>query len=255
MPARANRYTIVPSREGGDEPNIITSTIILGDKDIQTSVKEYLVKETREDGVIPQVCVSLIERETRDVLAEDIPPRENTQQFQSFSGSNQLSTETSGVKGQPNMCGVPPVVADHGDIVGPQFDDVFGCQIEMNVGQYNHQYNEMCNDMNNEWNNEPNVMPIHEMDNEANFHLVDNVVNNENDKEPLQMESHARHVHRCSSGGSDIAGNFVARPTVTVANSNNTTTWVIPGAESYSFGMSGSRNLVEDEPTCMIYKG
>ncbi|KAK2647906.1 hypothetical protein Ddye_015395 [Dipteronia dyeriana] len=31
--------------------------------------------------------------------------------------------------------------------------------------------------------------------------------------------------------------------------------WVIPGAESYSFGMGGSRNWVEDEPTSMIYKG
>ena len=45
-----------------------------------------------EDRVIPQVCVSLTERTTGDVIGNDIPPTENTQQFGSFSGSNQLFT-------------------------------------------------------------------------------------------------------------------------------------------------------------------
>ncbi|KAK2641783.1 hypothetical protein Ddye_023546 [Dipteronia dyeriana] len=70
------------------------------------------------------------------------------------------------------MCGVPPEVTDHVYIPGPQVDEFFGCQIEMNDGQYNHQYNEMYNDMNNEQNNEPNFRPIHEVDNEANLHPV-----------------------------------------------------------------------------------
>ncbi|KAK2662127.1 hypothetical protein Ddye_000701 [Dipteronia dyeriana] len=65
----------------------------------------------------------------------------------------------------------------------------------------------------------------------------------------------ARRVHRCSFTTVDIAGTSEVRPDVTPAESENARTWVIPGAESYSFGMGGSRNLVEDEPTSMIYKG
>ncbi|KAK2658624.1 hypothetical protein Ddye_005157 [Dipteronia dyeriana] len=124
--------------------------------------------------VIPQVCVSLIERATTNLIVEDTLARGNTQQFRSSGGSNKLFTERSGNEEQQNICGVPPEVADHGFIAGPQLDEFFGCQIEMNVEQYNHQYNEMYNDMR---------------------------------------------------------------------------------AESYSFGMGGSRNLVEDEPIRMIYKG
>ncbi|KAK2652149.1 hypothetical protein Ddye_012005 [Dipteronia dyeriana] len=115
-----------------------------------------------EDMVIPQVFVSLIERAARDVIVEDIPFRENTQQFRSFSRSNQLFTKRSGIEGEQNMCGVPLEVADHDNIAGPQFDDVFGCLIEINAGQYNHKYNKMYNDMNNYRNNEPIVRPIHE---------------------------------------------------------------------------------------------
>ncbi|KAK2652223.1 hypothetical protein Ddye_012079 [Dipteronia dyeriana] len=107
------------------------------------------------------------------------------------------------------MCGVPPEVADHGYIAGPQLDEFFGCQIEMNAGQYNYQYNEN-NDMNNEQNIEPNFGPIHEVTNEANLHPVNNVVNNEEDEESVQTKRRARRVHR---------------------------------------------NLIEDEPTSMIYKG
>ncbi|KAK2637646.1 hypothetical protein Ddye_025441 [Dipteronia dyeriana] len=86
------------------------------------------------------------------------------------------------------MCGVPPEVVDHANIVRPQFDDVFSCQIEMNDGQYNHQYNEIYNDMNNTQNTESNLGPIHEVDNEINFHPVDNVVNNEKRKNLFKRE-------------------------------------------------------------------
>ncbi|KAK2640395.1 hypothetical protein Ddye_028190 [Dipteronia dyeriana] len=50
------------------------------------------------------------------------------------------------------------------------------------------------------------------------------------------MESRARRVHRCSSTAVDIAGTSEVRPDVTPADSVNARTWVIPGAESYSFG-------------------
>ena len=42
-----------------------------------------------DERVIPQVCVSLTERTTGNVIGNDIPPPENTQQFGFFSGSNQ----------------------------------------------------------------------------------------------------------------------------------------------------------------------
>ncbi|KAK2656096.1 hypothetical protein Ddye_009148 [Dipteronia dyeriana] len=208
-----------------------------------------------EDRVIPQVCVSLIERTIGGVIGEEIPPHDNTQHFRSSGGSNQLFTERSWIDGRKNLCGVPPEVADNGDIVGAQLDDDFGCQIEMNDGQYNHQYNEMYNDMNNERNNEPHNLPIHEVANEPNLHPVHNIANNKEDEEPFEMEIRAIHVHRCSSTAVDIAGTSEVRPDVTPADSENSRTWVISGAESYSFGMGGSRNLVEDEPTSMIYKG
>ncbi|KAK2639061.1 hypothetical protein Ddye_026856 [Dipteronia dyeriana] len=124
----------------------------------------------------------------------------------------------------------------------------------MNAGQYNHQYNEIYNDMNNEWNNEPYNLPIHEVANEPNLHPIHNVANNEEDEEPFEMKRRTRHVHRCSSTAVDIAGTSEVQPDVTPADSENARTWVIPGAESYSFGIGGSRNLVEDEPTSMIYK-
>ncbi|KAK2647863.1 hypothetical protein Ddye_015352 [Dipteronia dyeriana] len=208
-----------------------------------------------EDMVIPQVCVSLIEKVTTNVIAEDTPARGNTQQFQSSGRSNQLFIERSGNEEQQNMSGVPPKVADHGYIVGPQLDEFFGCQIETNDGQFNHQYNEMYNDMNNKQNNEPNFGPIHEVANEANLHMANNVAKNEKDEEPVQTEKRARRVHRCSSSVVDIARTSDVWPTVIEANSDNVITWVILGAESYSFSMGGSRKLVEDEPTSMIYKG
>ncbi|KAK2642063.1 hypothetical protein Ddye_023826 [Dipteronia dyeriana] len=204
---------------------------------------------------LPDVNQSLIERPPEGVIGENIPHRDNTQQFRSSNGSNQLFTERSGIDGRENICVVPPEVVDHVDILGPQFDDVFGCQIEMNGRQYNHQYNEIYNDINNEQNTTPNVGPIHEVDNECNFNLVDNIENNEDDEEPVQMETCVRCVHIFSSSAPDITGTSEVQANVTPDDSDNATTWVIPGVESYSFGMGGSRNLVEDEPTSMIYKG
>ncbi|KAK3221391.1 hypothetical protein Dsin_008416 [Dipteronia sinensis] len=45
------------------------------------------------------------------------------------------------------------------------------------------------------------------------------------------------------------------RHNVSADDSDNTTTWVIPGADSYSFGIGRTRTLVAEEPTSMIYKG
>ncbi|KAK2646213.1 hypothetical protein Ddye_021408 [Dipteronia dyeriana] len=222
-------------------PGITCRTFIRNDVDVLFMLEE--------DRVIPQVCVSLIERAEGGVIGEDIPPHDNTQHFRSSGGSNQLFTERSGIDGRENLCGVPPEVVDHGDIVGAQLDDDFGYHIEMNM------YNDMNNERNNERNNEPHNLPIHEVANEPNFHPVHNVVNNEEDEEPFERESRARRVHRCSSTAVHIAGTSEVRPDVTPSDSENARTWVIPGAESYSFGMDGSRNLVEDEPTRMIYKG
>ncbi|KAK2649588.1 hypothetical protein Ddye_017077 [Dipteronia dyeriana] len=103
-----------------------------------------------------------------------IAPRDNTQQFRSSGGSNHLFTES-----RENLCGVPPKVTDDGELVSGQFDDVFGCQIEINYGQFNHHYNDFYNDINNEQNSEPNVGPTQQMDDEENLHPVDNVDNNE----------------------------------------------------------------------------
>ncbi|KAK2653785.1 hypothetical protein Ddye_013641 [Dipteronia dyeriana] len=173
-----------------------------------------------EDRVILQVCVSLIERATGGVIDEQIPHRDNTQQFRSSGGSKQMFIERSGIDGQENLYGVPPKVVDQGELVGPQFDDVFGCQIEMNDGQFNHHYN----DMNNEQNNEPNVRPIHEVDDEENLHPIDNIANNEEEKEVVELERCARRVHRFSYSATYIAGTFVVRPNVTPYDYDNVTT-------------------------------
>ncbi|KAK2649351.1 hypothetical protein Ddye_016840 [Dipteronia dyeriana] len=128
----------------------------------------------------------------------------------------------------------------------------------MNGRQYNHQYNEIYNDINNEQNIALNVRVNHEVDNEGNFNSIKIVEDNQDDEEPVETERrvrHVRHVHRFSSSAPDIAGTSEGRANVTPDDSDNATAWVIPGAELYSFGINGSRNLVEDEPTSMIYKG
>ncbi|KAK2648974.1 hypothetical protein Ddye_016463 [Dipteronia dyeriana] len=76
-----------------------------------------------------------------------------------------------------------------------------------------------------------------------------------NDDDVLFMLWEDRRSPKCSSSVVDIAGTSEVRPNVTEAGSDNTIMWIIPGAESYSFGIGGSRNLVEDEPTSTIYKG
>ncbi|KAK2648861.1 hypothetical protein Ddye_016350 [Dipteronia dyeriana] len=64
------------------------------------------------------------------------------------------------------------------------------------------------------------------------------------------MDRRGRSVHRSP----DMAGNSEVRPNVTPYYSDNATTWVIPGSDSYSFGMGGSMNFVEKKPISMIYK-
>ncbi|KAK2642037.1 hypothetical protein Ddye_023800 [Dipteronia dyeriana] len=103
-------------------------------------------------------------------------------------GSNQLFTERSGIDGRENLCGVPPEVVYHGDIVGAQLED----------------------------------------------------------EEPFETERCVRRVHRCSSTALDIAGISEVQPNKTTADSENATRWVIPGVESNSFGMGGSRNLCDE---------
>ncbi|KAK3225081.1 hypothetical protein Dsin_004943 [Dipteronia sinensis] len=52
-----------------------------------------------------------------------------------------------------------------------------------------------------------------------------------------------------------MPGTSEVRHNVSADDSVNTTTWVIPGADSYSFGIGRSTTLVAEEPTSMIYKG
>ncbi|KAK2637390.1 hypothetical protein Ddye_032182 [Dipteronia dyeriana] len=68
------------------------------------------------------------------------------------------------------------------------------------------------------------------------------------------MERRARHVQRFNCSALEMVGTSEVRPNVTPYDSNNATTWVIPRADSYSFGMGGIWNLVDEEPTSMIYK-
>ena len=80
-------------------PSTTCRTFIRNDDDVQFMLGE--------DRVIPQVCVSLTERTAGDVVGNDIPPPENTQQLGSFSSSNQVFTQRSASEGGGNMCGVP----------------------------------------------------------------------------------------------------------------------------------------------------
>ena len=80
-------------------PGSTCRTLIRNDDDVQFMLGE--------DRVIPQVCVSLTERTPGDVVGNDIPRPENTQQLGSFSGSNQVFTQRSASEGGGNMCGVP----------------------------------------------------------------------------------------------------------------------------------------------------
>ncbi|KAK3199695.1 hypothetical protein Dsin_023110 [Dipteronia sinensis] len=170
-----------------------------------------------EDRVIPQVCVRLTERAAGDVIGNDIPPPENTQQF----GSAAVATKCS-------HKGVPP--------------------------KYNGQYNEMYNNMNNEQTiYTPNLGLNQEVDNETNIDLIDHVENN--DEEHVQILRRRRPVQGVSCTGAAMADTYEVQNNVFADDSDNTTKWVIPGADSYSFGIGRSRTLVIEEPTSMIYKG
>ncbi|KAK2646767.1 hypothetical protein Ddye_021962 [Dipteronia dyeriana] len=189
-------------------PGTTCRTFIRNNDDVQ-----FMLGENR---VIPQVCVSLIERPAGGGIGEDIPHRDNTQQFR--SSENEEDNE----------------------------DDKEPVQTERRV-RHVHRFSSSAPDI---VETLPNVGVIHE----GNFNSVENEEDNEDDKEPVQTERRVRHVHRFSSSAPDIVETSEVRANITPYDSDNTTTWVIPGAESYSFGMGGSRNLVEDEPTSMIYK-
>ncbi|KAK3205668.1 hypothetical protein Dsin_019714 [Dipteronia sinensis] len=193
-------------------------TFLRNDDDVQFML--------REDRVIPQVCVSLTERVAGNVIGNDIPPPENTQQFGSTSGSNQVFTQRSVTE-----------VVDYADVVEPQFGDVFSCRIEMNDGQYNEQYSEMYN----EQNTEPNLRPNQRVDNEANIDPEDHVENS--DEEPVQTQRRGKCVHVVSCTGTDMPGTSEVRHNVSANDSDNNKMWVIPGADSYSFGIGRSRTL------------
>ncbi|KAK2659297.1 hypothetical protein Ddye_005830 [Dipteronia dyeriana] len=63
----------------------------------------------------------------------------------------------------------------------------------------------------------------------------DNLGNNEEDEELVQTERYARRVHRFSYSAPDIAETSKVWANVTQDDYDNTTTWVIPEAESYLF--------------------
>ncbi|KAK2642417.1 hypothetical protein Ddye_024180 [Dipteronia dyeriana] len=125
----------------------------------------------------------------------------------------------------------------------------------MNDGQFNHRYNDFYNGINNEQNSEPNVEPTQQMDDEENLHSVDNVANNGEEEEAVESERRATRVQRFRCSAIDIARTSEVRSNLTPFDSNNVRTWVIPGAQSYSFAIGGSRNSVQEEPTSMIYNG
>ncbi|KAI9154603.1 hypothetical protein LWI28_028690 [Acer negundo] len=192
----------------------------------------YMSKNmTYEELVAIVHTIVKYDRIAGDVIGNDIPPPENTQQFGSFSGRNQVYPQKSFAKSGENMCGVLPVAVDQ--VVEPQFGDMFGCRIE--------QYNEM--------NNYPN----HEVDNEANNKQVNDLENV--DEEPTQIQTQGRHVQGVSCTVPNMHGISKVRHNITVFDSDNTITWVILKADSYSFGIGRSSTLATQEPTCLIYKG
>ncbi|KAK0574758.1 hypothetical protein LWI29_028575 [Acer saccharum] len=69
------------------------------------------------------------------------------------------------------------------------------------------------------------------------------------------MQTHGRRVEGVSGTASDMLRTSEVRYNVTASESVNATTWVIPGADSYSFGTGKSSTLAAPEPRTMIYKG
>ncbi|KAK3229997.1 hypothetical protein Dsin_001878 [Dipteronia sinensis] len=111
----------------------------------------------------------------------------------------------------------------------------------------------MYNDIYNQMNTEPNVGPNEEVDNEANIHRVDHIENT--DKEPAQIERRGRRVQGVSYTAGDMPGTSEVHHNVSADDSDNATTWVIPGVDSYSFVIGRSSTLVAEETRIMIYKG
>ncbi|KAK2634210.1 hypothetical protein Ddye_029002 [Dipteronia dyeriana] len=68
------------------------------------------------------------------------------------------------------------------------------------------------------------------------------------------MQRCGRCVQGVSCTAPDMPETFEVRHNVTAYDSDNATTWVIPGVDSYLFGMGRSSTLVAEEPTSMIYK-
>ncbi|KAK4840612.1 hypothetical protein QYF36_013744 [Acer negundo] len=75
------------------------------------------------------------------------------------------------------------------------------------------------------------------------------------DEEPTQIQTQGRHVQGVNCTVPNMTGTFEVRHNITVSDSDNTITWVIPGADSYLFGIGRSSTLATQEPTSMIYKG
>ncbi|KAI9181664.1 hypothetical protein LWI28_017308 [Acer negundo] len=89
--------------------------------------------------------------------------------------------------------------------------------------------------------NEMNNYPNHEVDNEANNEQVDDLENV--DEERTQIQTQGRHVQGVSCTVPNMLGTSEVRHNITVSDSDNTITWVIPGADSYSFGIGRSSTL------------
>ena len=171
-------------------PGSTCRTLIRNDDDVQFMLGE--------DRVIPQVCVSLTERTSGDVGGNDIPPPENTQQFGSFGGSNQVFNEGGPSDGVGNMCGVPQVAIDHAHAAEPRSE------------QYDAQYNEQYDAQYNQQNNNPNHEQVGNEANNKHVHDHQNV-----EEEPAQMQTSGRRVQGVSSTAPDMPGTSKFRCNVT----------------------------------------
>ncbi|KAK0593645.1 hypothetical protein LWI29_030602 [Acer saccharum] len=69
------------------------------------------------------------------------------------------------------------------------------------------------------------------------------------------MQTCGRRVQGVSGTAPDMPGTSEVRYNVTTSDSVNAITWVISGADSYSFGTGRISTLAAPEPTTMIYKG
>ncbi|KAK2655177.1 hypothetical protein Ddye_008229 [Dipteronia dyeriana] len=93
------------------------------------------------------------------------------------------------------------------------------------------------------------------MDDEETLYPVDNVANNEEEEEAIELERRATRVQIFTCSAVDVAETSDVRPNLTTFDSSNVRIWVIPEAQSYSFGIGGSKNAVQEEHISMIYKG